>query len=513
MLEYHNIMKNRRFVRYLKNKYVITGLVVFLAILGYFFTRSSSSSKIESAVVNTGDVVEKVSVTGTVSPVGKADLAFVKSGVIANISVKIGDKVKKGDIIASLDTASDSASLASAQANLAELERGLRPEEFALDQATMNSASTTLANAQLGVVNGLRDSYTKAQSAVINYTDIFFNNPQSYNPTINISVKSQNNETAINSGRLSVTIALEKWKVDIDTTTVSNSADMILKAQGYLDTIKVFLSRLSNIISDLNFANGPSQTTITSYVSTMNTALSNLNLAISSITTADTNLKVATSGFTQAENQFTLKKSGTSKETIDSQIAKVYGAQAELQKDKIYSPIDGLITKADLNVGEFAQAGKSLFGVQSDESYKIEARVPEADIAKISLNSSASVTLDAYGSYVIFPAFVFTIDPAETVIEGVPTYKVTLLFTKQDSRIRSGMTANTDVLTHEVKNVLKIPSRAVIDNGGVKTVRVLNKDGKTFTSVPVTIGLKGSDGTTEVTSGLSSGQKVVTYVK
>ena len=52
----------------------------------------------------------------------------------------------------------------------------------------------------------------------------------------------------------------------------------------------------------------------------------------------------------------------------------------------------------------------------------------------------ADVTLDAYGSGVIFQARVDIIDPAETVLDGVPPYKVTLDFVSADPRIRSGMT-------------------------------------------------------------------------
>ncbi len=99
------------------------------------------------------------------------------------------------------------------------------------------------------------------------------------------------------------------------------------------------------------------------------------------------------------------------------------------------------------------------------------------------------------------------------MLEGVPTYKVTLMFVQNDSRIRSGMTANLEILTHEMDNVLEIPYRAVIDNDGSTTVRLVNQDGKTYTTVPVTVGLKGSDGTIAVLSGLSAGDKVVTYVQ
>ena len=124
----------------------------------------------------------------------------------------------------------------------------------------------------------------------------------------------------------------------------------------------------------------------------------------------------------------------------------------------------------------------------------------------------ASDTLDAYGSFTDFPSQVTAIDPAETVLEGVPTYKVTLKFVNPDSRILSGMTANLEILTHEAAGVLEIPYRAVIITATSTMVRLLNPDGASYTTVPVVTGLKGSDGTIQVISGLKAGDKVVTYI-
>ena len=106
-----------------------------------------------------------------------------------------------------------------------------------------------------------------------------------------------------------------------------------------------------------------------------------------------------------------------------------------------------------------------------------------------------------------------TIDPAETILENVPTYKVTLQFDQKDDRVRSGMTANIDILTNERNNVLIIPFRAVIDSDGKKSVRVLESNGKKYTTVSINLGLKGSDGNIEVVNGLKVGQKVVTFIK
>ncbi|MEI6057577.1 MAG: efflux RND transporter periplasmic adaptor subunit [bacterium] len=503
-----------RFVKFITKKWVIATVVIILIIGAYIVTHSGSSVTFEASPVAIGNVIEKVSITGTVSPVDKADLAFQKSGTVARIAVKVGDSVKKGDLIASLENAADAAALASAQAQLAELQRGLRPEEYALDQANVNTASTTLANARKDAMNAVRDGYVKAQGALLNYSDTFFTNPQSPNPVINITVRSTEMQNAINNERLVITSIFSQWKNDIDTSSVANAAALITNAEGYLTKIKLFLSDLSAVVNSLTTGNsGMSQSAIDADVSTMNTALSTLTSAITSVSSADSELKNAVSGYTQATNQFNLQQAGSSADTIAAQAARVNQAAAALADDSITAPIDGLVTKVDPHVGEFAQAGHTSFSIQSAGAYKIEAYVPEADIAKVALGNTAAITLDAYGSTTFFPAAVTSIDPAETILEGVPTYKVTLMFVTPDTRIRSGMTANTDILTHEVDHVLVVPTRAITTTATSTTVRIVNADDTTFTTVPVTVNLKGSDGTTAITGGVKEGDKVVTYVK
>ena len=505
-----------RILKFLKKGWVIATIVVVIIILALIFGRGGKASGIEFAIATVDNVVEKVSVTGKILPLSKAELSFEKSGAVTKVLVKVGDRVKKGDVLATLNSADDTAAFASAQAQLAEISRGLRPEELASDQATLNLASTSLLNAKKDSANAVRDGYVKAQSAVINYADTFFTNPQSVNPTIKVRAQSTNTETAINNSRLLVSDSLVKWKKDIDSmaTNGTDIGSLVKKSEENLNIIKSFLSDLSLIVNDLSPGNsGLTQTTIDTYTNTMNTALSTLNQAISSVTTADTALNSAISAYSQALNKFTLEKAGASPENISAQSAKVEQARAQLAKNRIVSPIDGIVTRADPNIGEFVAVGQTSFVVQSDGSFKIEAYVPEADIAKIALENKADVTLDAYGSNTIFPATVISVDPAETILEGVPTYKVTLQFTTPDDRIRSGMTANTDILTHRVDDVLVVPTRAVIDDAGSKTVRLLKSDGKTFDIVPVETGLKGSDGTIEIKSGIVAGDKVVTYVK
>jgi HlyD family secretion protein len=119
-------------------------------------------------------------------------------------------------------------------------------------------------------------------------------------------------------------------------------------------------------------------------------------------------------------------------------------------------------------------------------------------------------TLDAYGNSVVFNNSIVKIDPAATVIDGVPTYKVTLKFDVKDDRVRSGMTANLDILTNKKDNVLFLPSRVIVTKDDGKYVSMLDANDKSeLIEKKVITGLRGSDGNVEVISGLNEGDKVV----
>lgn len=226
--------------RFLKNKWfwIIAILVLIIAGTVYAKTRPKAPN-FETSTATIGNVVEQVSVTGTVSPVSSANLAFEKGGVISKIYVSVGDTVKAGDPIASLDSADDQAALASAQATLADMSRSLTPTELAVQ-------TTSLSNA-------VRSAYASAQSAVVNYADTFFNNPQSANPVINITTQSSQIGYSLNNERVGVSTVLDEWSVELATATdtVSLAADSI----GYLSTIKSFLSDLDATVQVLSPGN------------------------------------------------------------------------------------------------------------------------------------------------------------------------------------------------------------------------------------------------------------------
>lgn len=80
-------------------------IIVIIAFIGWRIIASSNKSlKVETAKVSKGNLVLSVSTSGDVSADQFSQLTFPSGGKVAKVSVKAGDKVKKGQLIASLDT-------------------------------------------------------------------------------------------------------------------------------------------------------------------------------------------------------------------------------------------------------------------------------------------------------------------------------------------------------------------------------------------------------------------------
>ena len=84
----------------------IGGAIVVLALCGYFFMGTSSKGKIsfQTEKVTRNSMTDVVVATGTVEPVTKVDVGTQVSGIIDRIYVDYNSVVKKGQLIAEMDT-------------------------------------------------------------------------------------------------------------------------------------------------------------------------------------------------------------------------------------------------------------------------------------------------------------------------------------------------------------------------------------------------------------------------
>jgi HlyD family secretion protein len=509
----------RNFLSFFKKWWVITGLVI-IALIVIFASTRKAKAQYTFITLQPGTVSEGVSVTGKVASADAVNLAFVKSGKIGSVKKNVGDRVESGDIVVSLDNANIRAQLSQAQAQVAvqvaklnELQKGTRPEQLTITKAKVQSAESDFRQAELGLLSTLQTAYSSTEDAIHNKADEFFVNPRSSNPEVAFA-QTITTATSIETGRVQVELKLSHIQNLLQNA--STSLDLLSLSSLIKQDVaeaKLFLDNAAFAVNALSANSYLTQTTVSGWKADLASARTEVNSAITSILTAEKTYVSARTALIVAESELGLENAGTISEDIQAQQAEVASARATVEslnaqvaETYIRAPSPGIITKQDGKVGEIASPGTPLVSIISDSKFQIEANIAEADIAKISVGQKADVTLDAYGSGAVFKATVIQINPAETIIDGVPTYKTTFQFDMPDDRIKSGMTANIDVKGLSHANVLAVPERAIINRDGKKIVRV--KMGEKIQEVPVSTGLRGEDGKVEITDGLHAGDSI-----
>ncbi|MCF7820569.1 MAG: efflux RND transporter periplasmic adaptor subunit [Candidatus Pacebacteria bacterium] len=223
-----------------------------------------------------------------------------------------------------------------------------------------------------------------------------------------------------------------------------------------------------------------------------------------------------------AKSELEKLKSPARSEDIELARAQLSQAQSaldlvnkQIEDNIIKAPISGQVAKIDYEVGEQISLSKPIFSLLTANDFEIEVDISEADINKVRVGNEVEITFDAFSQEEKFSAVIAFINPAETIIQEVIYYQVKIQLLDSNSpyfkNIKPGMTANADIITAKLKDVIAIPARAVIDkNGEGKFVRIM-ENGE-IKEVKVETGLRGDDGLIEIKSGLEPGLEVVTYI-
>jgi HlyD family secretion protein len=137
-----------------------------------------------------------------------------------------------------------------------------------------------------------------------------------------------------------------------------------------------------------------------------------------------------------------------------------------------------------------------------------EGDVDESDVAKISTGMPAKIYVDAFPDTVL-AGILTKIAPQGLKEEGVVNFSVEAELTSDTGLLRTGMSADVQLVLDERHDVLTVPEGAVVYEGDSTFVERIDETAETGKRrLPVTVGL--SDGIrTEIVSGLTEGEELV----
>jgi HlyD family secretion protein len=141
-------------------------------------------------------------------------------------------------------------------------------------------------------------------------------------------------------------------------------------------------------------------------------------------------------------------------------------AKVDLQRTEIRSPLDGVVIKRSVDVGQTVAASlqaPELFVIaRSLADMQVDASIDEADIARVRPGQKAAFTVDAFAGR-SFEGVVRQVRKAAVSAQNVVTYTVVIAF-KPDAEKLSllpGMTASVKIFTEQRTQVLKVPNAAL----------------------------------------------------
>ena len=479
-----------------KRLWIILGIVAVVIVGGglYLATRSTNrqagggdsllaNSTIEEVTRTT--LMTAVESSGSILPEAELTLSFNTSsssssssssdtsGTVGEVKVEVGDQVKKGDVLATLDT-----SVLQSKVTHAE-------QAYLLQQLTYSE--TVQADAS------------------------------------DIAVA----EAAYNNALASYNAARQDYSSLADKEAVQCSS--LTSAKANLGRAQAAYDRVANDHQAKNYLNadwGPYQGVVralTDAQSAYDQALANCN--VTKLSLNDSNLRSAQAQVQTAkaslDNLISPRVEEQAKAAAALEQARLSLEQAKrsLENAKIIAPFDGTITAVTASAG--SSGSNSTITIADTRKLHVVALVDETEIAGITEGQDATLTLDALTG-ITLTGKVANVDPSGTVSNGVVNYSVRVDLDPTDAPLKLDMTANASIIGEQAENVLAVPAKAI------RTGRAANQaaaqSGQTMSTtatsmvmvlengkprpVPVTVGMTAGD-LTEVSGDLLEGNQVL----
>jgi multidrug efflux pump subunit AcrA (membrane-fusion protein) len=514
-------------------------------------TTTTATTQTVTATVQKGNVNVAITAVGNLALSQKEDLAFEIPGTIQEVSVNIGDAVKKGQVIATLDTTDWDKQVTTLERAVTTAQRAVTAKQNALRDAqiAVTNAQYAATSAQLAV--------TQAQLAY-----------QSANDTLNQIADVKKIQDRIDDANDAIKLAKNMVSGQAGGGSNIDSSYWFQVQQNAQSAITQANIDMRNLLAGTS-------TTVTSDVALQvlnaENTLQQKNLAISQ---AQLNLLKANNTLSDAQSAVAPAQEDVQNAQDDLLTARNNLADAQSKSPQVVAPFDGFITglnTANAAGGDVVQKGTVVATIADPTKFEADLLVNETDISKVQVGGNAVVALQA-ASGTNLSANITDIAPTATSSQGVVNYKVTVTIQSTtplpvittfpaDSRqpssnftsgnfsggqfprnasgnftpgrgpsgnftpgqgnlirqpvtttsaanikLADGMTVTVTIPVRAATSVLIIPNGAITSSAGESTVKVVKADG-TIEVRPVQTGIADAQNT-EITGGLTEGEKV-----
>lgn len=470
----------------------IVSIIILIIILTGIYLLIKNNKNTETSYiiekVEIGNIETIVSGTGQIEASNTITLKSKTTGDITSVKVAAGQEVRKGQLIASVDSRDAKIALENAQIALEKL---TSPNSLSVIQ-DKNSLTKSYSDGWNTVASFITDTPSQIEEINAIYAnDGFLGNSNTLNMESSIRSKVRAGEDSFYKAKksfenvvkiykgLSISSSNEDIKKLINETY--NSAKLM--ALAVKNTEEAFNYLVDSLNDQSDSVITSNRTNISSWMSDSNSNVNNLLGDINAINESD---------------------------ALFSDKGEVRSAELSLQAKQdayndcfITAPFDGIIATLTAKVGE--SSGSSI-GTLITKQKVVTVPFNEVDIASIKLGQKAQLLFDAIPDLNI-NGIVSEIDSVGTVSSGVVTYNVKISLLENDERVKGGMSVSAEIITNYKEGILVVSNNSIKTKNGKSYVEILGDDNK-VTKKNVEIGIS-NDTKTEIVSGLAEGESII----
>ena len=508
--------------------------VIVLCGLGSFVIKAVKSKALADtgdkfATVSKGDVINRVVETGTIDAVKTVEVKSRVSGRLAKLLVDEGDMVTEGQLIAVIDPLETKLLVEQNRAQLAGAQSSVQRQELEIKQrritaqAAYEQAKQRLL--QLEAENNAQPTMTRAaiQQAQANLNsatqerDRLKNSSQ---PSQRVSAQAAQREAQVNYD-----VAVNELKRQQDLVTkgftparqVETAQQQVDVAKARLDTANDALARLdSQLASEMAKANEQVKQAAASLATAKANSIQNLTKRQDYLSARE---DVEKARAALQDVAIMEKGKASSQSTVAQLTSVVTDAERQLRETDIRAPISGVVSKRLMQEGELVaslssfSSGSPIVNIEDRRQMRVKLNVNEIDVAKMTINMPAEITVDALPKEKIH-GLIKKISPSSNTPsagETVVKYQVEIYLTDAPKDLRTGMSAKCSMEVVKHTNVLQLPIDFVGVDGDQHYVELPPANPKDPKATPTRVNIETGAETgsnIEIISGIKEGTKV-----
>lgn len=512
---------------------VIAAIVIVLigsAVKNMTSQIETAANTVEVEPVEKRDLSDSVSLKGTIAGQSKTNVMSLAAAEITAVNVQVGDIVKEGDPLVTLDQKDIEKQIAELKTNINNA-NAIAANDAVQKQESLNQAkqdqATTLAKAT--------DSVNKAQAS---YDELVKKRDDCQTKLNNKKNEVSSAENAQNNAKKEMDAAQSAVYAAQDALSSyqSSSQNTSQPAPGGTasSTVDTKLAELQQNVENANrnysakqSAYSEAASKYTSVKAEADSLQAELDAYPDQLKSAEEAVNTAKSSYSDAETS-TNRSVSTAQNTVDMQKYQTSTTRdlkdqlEQLQKQladcTLSAPIGGVVTAVNVSVGDKNTAGTTMITIEDTSSLKVIVNVEEADILKIQEGMPATVSTDATGDEEIKGTVtrVVRVKNQSTNTNGTDTntssgYSAEI--TIDNTELLVGMSAKAKIVIKDRGTQLAVPYDLIRqdDNGdSYVLVAEANEDG-TATAVRKNIKVgEEVDYYTEVTGGdLKEGDQLI----